>query len=362
VLCKDDSPALLWLIYSPTLLPYQPVHTSSIVWSTQVLKGLHHCRSGMNSHSYGPRKSEAKSATSFMDAPPLNPGQDRKAWRRDVEAWVDFITQRANSGEKASKATQATFGYLLYSAVHSSYQSVLNNARDSGTLDLRTAEDSTRAVRKIVELIGEDTPLEDTNRVVSAYQDVHQCCRLDNESPSIYADRFRGLASVYMSLVGISSTTSDSQLLAMVLLQNAKLDKNTNNAIKIQLITQASQRPKDKDTVQYTVSQKSCDDLETAVKVLTDRIKSLKDTDAPAKIAITVSSDAHTDILDEADKILWLITAVKHGNDHKSQVLSRKENPKILLDDVFNVLHTLDSSKGNTPTPALNTRDVKKIA
>ena len=45
-----------------------------------------------------------------------------------------------------------------------------------------------------------------------------------------------------MTLAGISADGKDSQMIAMILLQNAKLDENTSNAIIIQLVAKADSR------------------------------------------------------------------------------------------------------------------------
>jgi len=78
---------------------------------------------------------ESSDAFGGMDcAPRLVPGQDRQKWRRDVTSWMEFITRRAAAGEKKSVATVATMAYVLYSGLHSSYQNVLDHARDRGFL------------------------------------------------------------------------------------------------------------------------------------------------------------------------------------------------------------------------------------
>lgn len=45
-----------------------------------------------------------------------------------------------------------------------------------------------------------------------------------------------------MALAGISANGNDSQLIAMMLLQNEKLDGNTSNAITIQLVAKEEAR------------------------------------------------------------------------------------------------------------------------
>jgi len=114
---------------------------------------------------------------SLEDAPPLVPGQDRQKWHRDVFSW-------------------ATFSYVLYDAVHHSYQKVLDHAKDSGSLNSD----------------GQNTPSEIIDRLLSAYQHVHTCVRHEKDQQWKYATRFRGLEFEYMSLAGVSATEQESSL------------------------------------------------------------------------------------------------------------------------------------------------------
>ena len=127
----------------------------------------------MTSHSYGP---SIREVPSFFDAPKLVPGQDRKRWRRDVLEWVDFTKERAESGEKTAKANVRTMGYLLYQALHDDYKSVLNHARDSGQLVLRGGIDQDSAVKTIIALVGEDTPIDVTNRILTCVPEASRMC------------------------------------------------------------------------------------------------------------------------------------------------------------------------------------------
>ena len=64
--------------------------------------------------------------------------------------------------------------------------------------------------------------------------------------PNVPLDKFtvhyRGAASHYMDLAHVSSNSQDSQLLAMVLLENAQLTPDTLQSAKLQLVQQAQQR------------------------------------------------------------------------------------------------------------------------
>jgi len=137
---------------------------------------------GMNPRNKFAMEPKAGSARSLEDPPELKPGQDRQKWRRDVSYWMTYISKRASAGEKKSIATLATLSYELYNAVHHSFQSVLDHARDRGELSFEVETFRQRAtVEKIIDLIGKDTPLEIVDRLLSYYQRVHTCVRYDDE-------------------------------------------------------------------------------------------------------------------------------------------------------------------------------------
>jgi hypothetical protein len=155
------------------------------------------------------------------EAPPLYPGADRFRWRRLVTAWVSFIQRRAAAGDKVCKSHAATLSDLLYAAVHPSYQKVIDLAK-SASLDFSVAVDKqTEVVQEIVKLFGYENPIEATSRLLNAYKSVHACTRYPKEPLDKFTVRYRGAASHYMDLANVSSCSQDSQLLAMVLLENA---------------------------------------------------------------------------------------------------------------------------------------------
>ena len=305
----------------------------------------------MASNSYGPSTREV---SSFFDAPKLVPGQDRKRWRRDVEEWVDFTKQRAESGEKTAKANVRTMGYLLYRALHPDYQAVLDHARDSGQLVLRGGEGQDEAVNTIVSLVGEDTPIDVTNRILSAYQKLHACVRKDEEMPSKFADRFRGLASEYMTLAGIAATGKDSQMLAMVLLQNARLDENTSNAITIQLVAKAESRKSataasQVGTVKVNVS--TMNGFKSAANGLASDITDKLDEagqDAPV-----LTSEFATGVADKAKALANDINTLLTPD---TLAMTPNSAPEVFLDDVHKALSTLKSSIVKKPSKKESSR------
>ena len=152
-------------------------------------------------------------------------------------------------------------------------QGRLGQRRDHGDLVFDgDAEHQEAAVKTIIALVGEDTPVDVTNRILAAYQKLHACTRHIDEMPSKFAYRFRGLACEYMTLSGISVNGKESQLIAMVLLQNAKLDVNTSNAITIQLVSKAEARKANSSSTTDTVTARR-----DTVSSMKDMLNSMKD-------------------------------------------------------------------------------------
>jgi hypothetical protein len=137
------------------------------------------------------------------EAPPLYPGADRFRWRRQVPAWVSYIQRRADAGETLCKWHAATISDLLYAAAHPSYQKVLELAK-SASLDFSVlTEKQPDVVQYIVRLIGFETPIEATSRLLAAYKAVHACIRYSNEMLEIFTVIYRGVVSNYMDLANV---------------------------------------------------------------------------------------------------------------------------------------------------------------
>jgi len=253
--------------------------------------------------------------------------------------------------------------------VHHSFQSVLDHARDRGELSFEVETFRQRAaVEKIIDRIGKDTPLEIVNRLPSYYQRVHTCVRYDDEQPSKFATRFRGLASEYMSLAGVSATDQESQLMGMVMLQNARLPQDTQNAVKLQLVTQGQQKAEapvlNPLELRQSVAgelQKKLDEVEELVatagtlNVETDGSPGTVRTFTDSEFAtVSTSLEAYTEKRAEELK-----------RDTVQYPLQRSGN-LLFVDDVYNALKSLDSSKKHSskkkegPTDMFSTDDFEK--
>jgi len=281
-------------------------------------------------------------------APPLLPGQDRQKWRRDVTSWMDFISRRAHAGEKKSAATLATLAYVLYGGLHSSYQNVLDHARDRGFLKFDADASRQRAVvEQIIDLIGRDTPLETINRLLNAYQKVHTCVRYDTEQPSKYATRFRGLASLYLSLAGVSARQQESQLLAMVMLQNARLSQDTQNAVKLQLVTQSEQNgPSSRLHQSFTVSADTVAILAEKLDSLRSKFSAAGSTEVQEPQGQATDHGSSTVRLfgqESFNEISELISTVQDRLRATTEQSGDSTTSRIFLDDAHSALQSLDS-------------------
>ncbi len=307
------------------------------------------------SNSYGPSSSAIQD---YHNPPVLKPGQDRKKWRRAVDDWVRFTKVRADAGDKYSKANMTTMGYMLYQALHVDYKKVVDHAVEGGQLTMMGAQDQDEVVKAIVTLVGEDTPIHITNRILLAYQNLHKCIRRKNETPSKFADRFRALASEYMALAGMDATGKDSQLLAMVLLQNCNLDESTFNSLTIQLVGNAERRMQEEARRPSTISV-TRNNLEVLQRQVQDLQKKLQESLQPvtgdAGAAHQASATAVGSIKAGAQSIFSAIDrALTPSADTSS---SDSKNPEIFLDDVHKALSSLDA-----PSSQPSKNDAQQIA
>lgn len=238
-------------------------------------------------------------------------------------------------------------GYLLYHDLHTDYKAVLDHARENGELVLAGGANQEQAVKTIISLVGEDTPIDVTNRIPSDYQKLHACVRPENETKSNFADRFRGFTSEYMALVGISANGEDSQLIAMVLLENSKLDENTINAMTIQLVAKAALRKKTNMEYEDIAKLSTATIRELKQKIVAD--KNVTDTTGIGSEGETASS---SDRIKSIGEKLDVIVEALDGLVSHDSCSSDKPGaaPEIFLDDVHKALSTLKSTSVKQPT------------
>ena len=78
-------------------------------------------------NSYGPSSSAIHD---YHNPPGLEPGQDRKNWRRAVDDWLLFTKVGADAVGKYSKANIIMMGYMLHQALHADYKNVVDHAME----------------------------------------------------------------------------------------------------------------------------------------------------------------------------------------------------------------------------------------
>jgi hypothetical protein len=285
------------------------------------------------------------------EAPPLYPGADRFRWRRQVAAWVSYIHRRADAGDKTCKSHAATLSDLLYAAAHPSYQKVLELAK-SASLDFSVPTEKQPEVgQEIVRLIGYETPIEATSRLLAAYKAVHACIRYPNETLDKFTVRYRGVASNYMDLANVSCSSQDSQLLAMVLLENAQLTPDTLQGAKLQLVQQAQQRVILGNEQSHPVYKQCIEKCTQTLSMLPAPLpQGLPDSDETVADSVTLSRSVYGDVI-------ACLTEIKTTLDTESPRSDQNSAPDrphpIFLDDAVLVLQTMTSPvKAHTPLHA----------
>lgn len=192
------------------------------------------------------------------DPPPFTLVTNKFKWRQQVRTWVRIVKRMSDGGCKIAKATNSALGDSLYLAVDESSRYLLDHALHTGELSLDPAEDDpdqSKMIEKILDIVAEESPTESIKRLVSMMQDVHQCVRHNNESPIVFARRFKGLASLYLNNCHSGNTIQDSQLFAMILLQNAKLPETTMNHLILQLISESTTKGSSHISENVTLSE-----------------------------------------------------------------------------------------------------------
>jgi hypothetical protein len=275
------------------------------------------------------------------EAPPLYPGADRFRWRRQVSAWVSYIQRRADAGDKTCKSHAATLSDLLYASVHPSYQKVLELAK-SASLDFSVpTEKQPDVVQDIVRLIGYETPIEATSRLLTAYKAVHACIRYPSETLDRFTVRYRGVASNYMDLANVSCNSQDSQLLALVLLENAQLTPDTLQGAKLQLVQQAQQRVTGSNDQTQPAHKQCIDKCTQMLSTLSVAVpESIPESEETVGDPVTMTRLQYMELISCFSDIKTILNAKTPGYDQDA--VSDRPHP-IFLDDAVLVLQTMTS-------------------
>ena len=121
------------------------------------------------------------------------------------------------------------------------HRAVVDEAQSKEQIDYRQ-EDQVQGVKEIVNLIAVDPPIAIVTRLISSFNKVTSCVRRNNEYLNIFVDRFRGVASQDLMHAGASTSSRIGEVLAITMLNNAKLEEGTLTNAKMQLVALAESR------------------------------------------------------------------------------------------------------------------------
>ena len=111
-------------------------------------------------------------------------------------------------------------------------------------IGLYNVDDPVQTVLKIFNIVAVDAPIAQITRLINTYQSVISCTRKKDERLSIFASRFRGLASKHLRYCGASTSSQTGQILAITLLNNTRLGEIVLTNAKVKLIVLAQDRAK----------------------------------------------------------------------------------------------------------------------
>ena len=121
-------------------------------------------------------------------------------------------------------------------------------------INLHNDTDPVKTMLAIVNTVAVDSPISQVTRLINTYQSVISCTRKKDEHLSLFASRFRGLASNHLRYCGASPSPQTGKVLAITLLNNARLDDIVLTNAKMQLISLAQERAnKEKDKIEKMI-------------------------------------------------------------------------------------------------------------
>ena len=199
--------------------------------------------------SYGGRRFDGDyggsgSGSGGLNQPPvLTPSTDKHVYRRAVSTWITHLKNAAENKDRQAKTIRMELVSALRSKMSLDLQEVVNGLNAEGVIDEDNADPVKQEeyLRIVLDKVAFDTPTEAVNRIAEAFAKTHACKRGASEGISTYIARFRGAASRYLSLSKLSPRSRESQLLALVMIENAGLDDTTQANVKLQLAVMADE-------------------------------------------------------------------------------------------------------------------------
>ena len=285
----------------------------------------------------------------YTKPPRFHPEIDFQEWRKRVAAWVATIKKAHEKGNDRSLQTKYTLlARIFYSeALPEAQKSLVDDEISKGEIDLYNDSDPVEMVLKIVNAVAVDAPISQVTRLISSYQTVISCTRKKEERLSAFAMRFRGLAGKHLRYCGASSSSQTGQVLAITLLNHAKLDDILLTNAKMQLISLAEARSKHDESVESAKIPLS------TIKPVIDAAENLKDhcadttTDANGNVAIR--SGYIQRAMDGAEELHTMLLGISTENSEKNtendsfeEMFKEKGSMiKINLDDAVTVLRSI---------------------
>ena len=239
--------------------------------------------------SYGGRRFDADyggsgSGSGGLHQPPvLTPSTDKHVYRRAVSTWITHLKNAAENKDRQAKTIRMELVSALRSKMSLDLQEVVNGLNAEGVIDEDNADPVKQEeyLRIVLDKVAFDTPTEAVNRIAEAFAKTHSCKRGASEGISTYVARFRGAASRYLSLSKLSPRSRESQLLALVMIENAGLDATTQANVKLQLAVMAdetSQKNQETvvvpqvETIGKTELKLTVNAIKKALSLITDKI------------------------------------------------------------------------------------------
>ena len=261
-------------------------------------------------------------------------------------------------------------------------RSVVDEAQTKKEIDYRQ-ENQIKGVQDIVHLVAVDPPIAIVTRLISAFNKVTSCVRRNNEHLNRFVDRFRGVASEHLMHAGASSSSQIGEVLAITMLNNAKLEEGTLTNAKMQLIGLAESRLVKNNGArdQLRINKSICFDHSVVVKVMkwkeqseivsslsiankntskADQKAQVRSFHSSLKSLLSLIADITVDVQGEA---CISAEADKSGEEetiYVSSLFSAPQKYTLLLDDAVSVLRLLAMNSTATES-AIDRHQVQNI-
>lgn len=283
--------------------------------------------------------------------PVFHPQVEHHEWRRSVVRWVETISQVAettnDSVYQTFKATLAR--QLYYHALPSAQKSLIDRHQAIGDIDYKQ-HDQVTAVRQIMDIVAVDIPADALHRHIASFEAVKGCQRRPNEDLLPFLFRFRSLAADYKLTAGLSSSQQGSDILAIILLKNARLSDKALASAKQELISRARTR----ENKNMPISQPILRTLKQVQSNLNALFSSLAGRSTTQEHEQN-TSDNSPPVLKELQSSIELLdtslSSVHTPNSKPSsiedKILGTKPRYRLNYDDTVTVIQKLSFSLGN---------------